>query len=302
MNTENIKTRTKSLINYLKINIKESKVLELSRADRISFFIGVFLVSMVIFLALAADLLAPFDPFAINTEAVLVPPGSFPHLFGTDAIGRDVLSRVMHGARISLLVGLFAVVVATVIGATLGVMTGYYGGLVDRLITLPMDALYSFPAFLTALLIVTTLGGSVLFTSIAVAIGLLPKFYRTVRSASIALKEEEFVEAEVSLGASNLYIIFKHIYPLCFSVLMVVFTVSIATAILSIAGLGFLGLGVPAPTPEWGTDLNAGRPFILSGVWWTTMIPAAFIFFTVLGFNLVGEGLNKIFGATLEEI
>jgi len=286
----------------LKTKIRENKIWDLPRTEQLSFFIGVFLISMVIFLALVADILAPFDPFAIDTGAILQAPGTFPHILGTDAIGRDVLSRIMHGARISLLIGLFAVVVATVIGATLGVMTGYYGGLIDRLITLPMDALYSFPAFLTALLIVTTLGGSVLFTSIAVAIGLLPKFYRTIRSASIALKEEEFVEAEVSLGAGNIYIIFKHIYPLCLSVLMVVFTVSIATAILSIAGLGFLGLGVPAPIPEWGTDLNAGRPFILSGVWWTTMIPASFIFITVLGFNLVGEGLNKIFGATLEEI
>jgi peptide/nickel transport system permease protein len=292
----------KEVYEVLLTRMKESKVWNLPRAEQISFFIGVGIVAVILFSALLADFLAPFNPLEIDTEAINAPPGSFPHILGTDAIGRDVLSRVMHGARVSILVGLFAVVIATLLGATLGVLTGYYGGAIDRLITLPMDALYSFPAFLTALLIVTTLGGGIWFTAIAVAIGLLPKFYRTIRSASIALKEEEFVEAEVSLGASNLYIVFKHIYPLCLSVLMVVFTVSIATAILSIAGLGFLGLGVPAPTPEWGTDLNAGRPYILSGVWWTTMIPATFIFLTVLGFNLVGEGLNKIFGSSLEEI
>lgn len=289
-------------IEALKERVRDNRVWELSRAEQISFFIGVGIVSIILLLAVFADLLAPFDPFEIHPEEVHVPPGSFPHILGTDAIGRDVLSRVMHGARVSLLVGLLAVIIGTVFGATLGVLTGYFGGTIDRLITLPMDALYSFPAFLTALLIVTTLGGGVLYTAIAVAIGLLPKFYRTIRSAAIALKEEEFVEAEVSIGASDLYIVFKHIYPLCFSVLMVVFTVSVATAILSIAGLGFLGLGVPAPIPEWGTDLNAGRPNILSGVWWTTMVPATFIFLTVLGFNLVGEGLNKLFGSTLEEI
>jgi peptide/nickel transport system permease protein len=123
-----------------------------------------------------------------------------------------------------------------------------------------------------------------------------------VRSASVSLREEPFVEAEVSIGASDIYIVFKHIFPLTFTVLFVVVTISIATAILSIAGLGFLGLGVAPPTPEWGWDLAAGRLYILSGVWWTTLGPALFIFLTVLGFNLLGEGFNKIFGATLEEI
>jgi peptide/nickel transport system permease protein len=293
---------TKTILKSFQIRIVESKVWVLPRAEKISFLIGVGIVSTILIFAIFANVLAPFDPLAIDPAAVHLPPGSFPHILGTDSLGRDLLSRIMFGARVSLLVSLFAVIVATVIGATLGVLTGYFGGTLDRLVTLPMDALYSFPAFLTALLIVTTLGGGVVFTSIAVAFGLLPKFYRTIRSASVALREEEFVEAEVSLGAGDFYIIFKHIYPLCISVLMVVFTVSIATAILSIAGLGFLGLGVSAPTPEWGTDLNAGRPNILSGVWWTTMIPAAFIFLTVLGFNLVGEGLNKIFGSSLEEI
>ncbi len=294
--------RMNAIIDSLRTRIRCSKIWDLPKGEQISFFIGLGIIIVILSFAAFADFLAPFDPFEIHGDAVHVPPGSYPYILGTDAIGRDVLSRVMHGARVSLLVGLFAVIVATVVGATLGVLTGYFGGTIDRLITLPMDALYSFPAFLTALLIVTTLGGGVVYTSIAVAIGLLPKFYRTIRSASIALKEEEFIEAEVSLGAGSLYIVFKHIYPLCISVLMVVFTVSIATSILSIAGLGFLGLGVPAPIPEWGTDLNSGRVNILSGVWWTTMVPATFIFLTVFGFNLVGEGLNKIFGSALEEI
>ncbi len=293
--------RFNKLVRSIPERVRTNRVWALERGERASFFIGVIIVGVIIFMATFADFVAPFDPLEIHTDAVLQPPG-WPYLMGTDALGRDVFSRGIYGTRVSLFVGLFSVIVATIIGATLGVITGYYGGKLDRLITLPMDALYSFPAFLTALLIVTTLGGGLIFTAIAVAFGLLPKFYRTIRSASVALKEEDFVEAEVSIGASNLYIIFKHIYPLTFTVLAVVLTVSVATSILSIAGLGFLGLGVSPPTPEWGSDLAAGRPFILSGVWWTTMSPAAFIFLTVLGFNLVGEGLNKLFGAALEEI
>ncbi len=291
-----------NIVDSVRKRIKKNKVWALEKGDRLFFFVGAFIVITIIFFAVFADVLSPFNPYEINGNAVNLPPGSFPYVLGTDALGRDVLSRAIYGARISLLAGLLAVGIATLLGSTLGVLMGYFGGTIDRLVTLPMDALYAFPVFLTALLIVTSLGGGLLFTALAVAIALVPKFYRTTRSASIALKEEEFVEAEVSLGAGNMYIIFKHIYPLCFSVIVVVFTVSVATSILSIAGLGFLGLGVPPPIPEWGTDLNAGRPFILSGVWWTTMVPATLIFLTVFGFNLVGEGLNKIFGASLEEI
>ncbi len=293
--------RLSKIPQYLIKRIRKSKLWELSRGEQISFLIGLGIVIVVISMVLLADWVAPYDPLDLHETEVHEPPGLV-YWLGTDALGRDVLSRAIHGTRVSLFISLIAVIIATVIGATLGVLTGYFGGIIDRLLTLPMDALYSFPAFLTALLIVTTLGGGVFYTAIAVAIGLLPKFYRTVRSTSVSIKEEEFVEAEVSIGASDFYIVFRHIYPLCFSVLTVVLTVSIATSILSIAGLGFLGLGVPAPIPEWGSDLAAGRPNILSGVWWTTMGPAIFIFITVLGFNLLGEGFNKIYGAALEEI
>jgi peptide/nickel transport system permease protein len=290
-------------VHGLRERFRSGRVWDLSRGDRISFFIGVGTVTVIIFMAIFADIVAPFPPLEIHVDDLHLPPGaSLQYLLGTDTLGRDVFSRLIHGARVSLLVGLTAVIISSLIGATLGVLAGYFGGTFDRLVTLPMDALYSFPAFLTALLIVASLGTSMFYLSLAVAFGLLPKMYRTVRSASIAIKEEEFVEAEISIGASDMYIVFRHIFPLCFNVLMVVMTISIATAILSIAGLGFLGLGVPTPTPEWGTDLAAGRPNILSGVWWTTMVPAVVIFITVLGFNLMGEGLNKIFGASLEEI
>jgi len=293
--------RLEGFIKDIPCRITKSRVWTLRKSDRISFLIGVGIVAVVVFMAIFAEVVSPYDPNAIGEGNVRQPP-SFTNWMGTDSLGRDVFSRIIYGARISLLVGLTSVLFAGTIGALLGVLTGYYGGNLDRAITLPMDALYSFPAFLTALLIVVALGGEILYTAIAVGIGLLPRFYRTVRSAAIGLREEEFVEAEVSIGASDLYIVFRHVLPLTFTILGVVLTVSIATAILSIAGLGFLGLGVPPPTPEWGSDLAAGRPSILSGVWWTTLGPAAFIFLTVLGFNLVGDGLSKIFSASLEEI
>ncbi|MHA2207777.1 MAG: ABC transporter permease [Candidatus Thorarchaeota archaeon] len=294
---ERIVNRIKSLESQL----RNHKVWAMPRGERIPFLFGLACVIVIMALAVFANIIAPFSPFEIPADSGHLPPGSWPYILGTDALGRDVLSRAIHGAQVSLLLGLSAVVFAAIFGGTLGVLTGYFGGLADRLITLPLDAMYSFPTFLIALLMVTTLGGGAEYTAIAVGVGLLPRFYRSMRSASIALREEEFVEAEVSLGASGLYIVFKHIYPLCFSVLLVVFTVGIATSILTIAGLGFLGLGVPTPIPEWGTDLNLGRPHFLSGIWWTTGVPSIFIFFTVLGFNLVGDGLNKLFGAVLEE-
>ncbi len=281
--------------------IKESKLWSLQRVDQASFLLGLGLVLFVVLLGLVADFIAPYSPTTIYPENVLEPPG-FRNIFGTDTLGRDVWSRILFGARVSLLVGLISVLIASSVGVLLGVLAGYYGGWLDRLLTLPMDGLYAFPAFLTALLVSVALGGGPLYTSIAVAIGLVPRFYRTIRSAAVSISEEEFIEAEVSLGASDLYIVFRHVLPLTFSVLVVVFTISVATAILSISGLGFLGLGVPPPTPEWGSDLAAARPSILSGVWWTTMVPSAFIFITVLGFSLLGDSLNKILGTSLEEI
>lgn len=285
----------------LRNHIRSNKLWSLPRVEQLSFLIGLGLVLSIILIGIFAELVAPYRPTQINPSDILQPP-SFQHIFGTDSLGRDLWSRIVYGSRVSLLVGLISVLIAAVVGTILGVLTGYFGGWIDRAITLPMDGLYAFPAFLIALLISVALGGGDFYTAIAVGVGLLPRFYRTIRSAAISVSEEEFIEAEISLGASDMYIVFHHVLPLTFSVFGVVFTISIASAILSIAGLGFLGLGVIPPTPEWGSDLAAGRANILIGVWWTTMIPSMFIFLTVLGYSLLGDGLEKIFGATLEEI
>jgi peptide/nickel transport system permease protein len=188
------------------------------------------------------------------------------------------------------------------VGSILGVFTGYLGGKVDRIITLVMDAFWAIPGFITALLVSTLLGSSTLNLSIAIGVGWIPSFYRNVRSLSISLREEDFTYAEIAMGASDLYIVLYHILPLCFSVIVVIMTIGIAHSIIVSAGLGFLGLGVPPPTPELGVDLAQGRQAIASGVWWTIFGPSLFIFIMVIGFNLLGEGLNEILGTTLKEV
>lgn len=280
---------------------RRSRLRRLTKGSKIVFFISFGIVLAIVMSAILADTLAPYDPLKIDQTAILQPP-SFKHFFGTDSLGRDIFSRVIYGTRVSLFIGLLAVVIGASAGSVLGVIAGYYGGNIDRIITLPMDAWYSFPSFLTALLIIVALGGGVIYTALAIAVGLLPGFYRTVRSITVTLKEEEFISAEVALGASDFYIIFHHVYPLCLPILVVVITINIASSILSIAGLGFLGLGVPPPTPEWGADIAAGRFFVLSGAWWMIAGPSVFIFLSVIGFNAFGEGINKMLGTTLEEV
>lgn len=271
------------------------------RNIKLQVFLGATLFLISVFLAVFASVLTPYGPLDISPTEVYQPPG-LAHLLGTDAIGRDVLSRVAHGARVSLLIAIIAVIIATTIGSILGVAMGYIGGKLDMLITLPIDALWAIPGFLIALVVTLVLGGGLINTGIAVGLGRMPTYYRTIRSIAISLKEEEFITAEVSLGASKFYIIFHHIFPLCIPAIVVISTVALASGILSIAGLGFLGLGVPPPTPEWGSDIARGRAVFLSGVWWPTIGPSIFLFLTVLGFNMFGESLSKVFGTVLEEV
>lgn len=281
--------------------VRRGRLGKVTRGLRAMFFVSLGIVLAMVLAAILADFLVPYNPLKIDeTVRLNSPTGN--HYFGTDHLGRDVFSRVIYGTRVSLAVGLLAVMIAASIGSLLGVVAGYYGGNVDRGLTLPIDAWNSFPSFLTALLIVVVLGGGPFYTALAIALGLLPGFYRPIRSVSISLREEEFISAEISLGASDPYIIFRHIFPLCLPTFVVVMSMSIATSILSIAGLGFLGLGITPPTPEWGADIAAGRVFILAGKWWMIAGPSIPIFLTVFGFSLLGEAINKILGTKLEEI
>jgi len=281
--------------------INNSRFWKLPNEVKIMLVTGLVIVSILVLMAVFADFLSPFDPYKIGAGPLLNPPGG-DYPLGTDNLGRDVYSRCLYGMRLSLLIGFGATLLASSIGSIVGVLSGYFGGIPDRVITFPMDAIWALPSFMTALLISVILGPTVENTVLAIGIGWIPSYYRTVRSLAISLRVEDFINAEISMGASDLYIIFRHVFPLCFSVIIILMTMGISHSVISVAGLGFLGLGVPPPIPELGSELAQARHVILIGAWWTIMAPSIFIFAMILGFNLAGEGLNRLLGARLEEI
>jgi peptide/nickel transport system permease protein len=254
--------------------------------------IGATIISILMFFMVAPSFVAPYDPDNITPD-VLIPPND-DHILGTDPLGRDILSRIVYGTRMSFQVAFVAVILAMAIGVPLGSISGYFGGKIDKLLTLPVDSLYAFPTMLTALTVAFVLGAGATNTGIAIAIGTIPTFFRIARSIVVSVKELTFVEAERLLGAGDLYIIFRHLLPHVIPSVLVLATISVSRALLVGAGLGFLGVGVPPPTAEWGADLNVGRSVLASGIWWPTTFPGLMIFISSIGFNLLGEGMNVI--------
>ncbi len=252
--------------------------------------VGLALVLVLAAVALLAPVLAPYAPDAQNLRARLRPP-SGEHWFGTDEFGRDILSRVLFGARVSLLTGLVPVLVAALIGSALGLVAGFYRGRLDAVLMRVMDVLLAFPSLLLALAVVGTLGPGLENAVIAVAIVGIPSYARIVRSVVIAAREEDFVTAAKALGARDPRLLLKHVLPSALGALSVQATLGIGFAILSMAGLSFLGLGVQPPTADWGEMLARGRRY-LPGSPWLLLYPGAAISLTVLAFNLLGDGLR----------
>lgn len=254
-------------------------------------FSGASISLALIFMAAFASIIAPYDPLGLDFE-VLQPPTQ-DNLFGTDTLGRDILSRVIYGGRISLSVAIISTLLSLAVAIPLGSIFTYIGGKVDRLMILIMDALWIYPMYLLALVIVVLFGAS--FTNLAITVGIvmIPSLYRMVRSLTLTIKEQTFIEAEKSLGAGMGYIVYRHIIPYVITTLVVLTSLNLAQAIIIASSLGFLGLGIPPPTPEWGTDLYVGNRVWLSGDWWCTFFPALMIFLSVAGFNLLGEGLDS---------
>ncbi|MEJ8306460.1 nickel transporter permease [Saccharibacillus sacchari] len=255
--------------------------------------IGLGLVVFFVLLALVAPLIAPFDYKAQVLSDRLKPP-SGEHWFGTDDLGRDIFSRVIYGARISLWVGLLSVVGSIVIGTLLGIIAGFYGKWVDMLISRVFDILLAFPGILLAIAIVAILGPSLQNALYAIAIVNVPTYGRLVRSRVLSLRQEEFITAARALGANDGRILFKHILPNSLTPIIVQGTLGVATAIIEAAGLGFLGLGAQPPDPEWGKMLSDSRQFIQTAPW-TVIFPGLCILLTSLGFNLMGDGLRDTF-------
>lgn len=254
--------------------------------------LGLAILVFMALCAILADILFDYDIQAIepNVLSILQPP-SQQHLFGTDELGRDVLIRLVFGTRISLLVGLVAVTLSLIIGAPLGAIAGYYGRRTGEIIMRCTDVLDALPSILLAITIVSALGQSMLNMLVAVAIASVPGYIRIVRSSVLRIKSEEYIEAAKAIGSRDWQIIMFHILPNCIGPILVHATMKVASTILSIASLCFLGLGIKPPTPEWGLMLSVGRNY-LRDAWWMTVFPGVCIMLVVMGFNLVGDGLR----------
>lgn len=252
--------------------------------------IGAILLSFFVICAAFADYLAPYDPIAADLANNLAPPSSA-HLLGTDELGRDLLSRIIHGARISLQLGVISVGTALVFGILIGASAGYYGGTIDQVIMRGVDIMLSFPTLLLAIMIVAIMGPGLTNAMIAVGISLIPEYARLTRSTFLYLRELDFVQAAKMVGASDARIVFRHILPNSFAPLIVQSTLNIATAILSAAALGFLGFGAQPPLPEWGAMMSRGRVYLMVAPH-ITLYPGLAIVISVLSLNMIGDGLR----------
>ena len=252
--------------------------------------VGAALVATFLRLTALAPLLAPYDPVATDFATVLAPP-SWTHPFGTDDIGRDILSRVIHGSRVSLEAGLFTVAVALVVGLPLGLAAGFVGGRVDDLIMRAVEVILSFPTLVLALGITAILGPKLIHALFAIGVVFVPHFARLIRGQVLAVKENDFVAAATALGATDLRVVVLHVLPNCIAPLLVQSSFSISFAILTEAALSFLGLGTQPPTPSWGIMLSTARGYLEQAPW-LGAFPGLAIFLTVLGFNLLGDGIR----------
>lgn len=253
---------------------------------------GACVLTLLLLTALAAPVLVPYDPSQQSVGAQLGPPDRS-HPFGTDRYGRDMLSRIVAGARLSLPIGLLAVSFALVVGTALGLVTGYFGGRIDSLGTKVIDILLGFPPIMLALLIIAVLGIGISNVVLAVGIAGIPRFARIVRGATISARENVYVEAARALGASAPRLILGHILPNVTAPIIVLATLYIGRAILESSALGFLGMGVQPPTPEWGSMLSEGREF-MRHAWWLMVFPGVALFLTVISINLLGDYLRQV--------
>lgn len=252
---------------------------------------GLVVLALVIILALFAGVLAPYNPDAQTLTAVLQPP-SAAHPFGTDDLGRDILSRVIFGSRVSLEVGLISVSVALAGGCLIGLLAGYWGGMVDEGLMRAMDALAAFPALILALAITAALGMGIGNAMIAIGVVYIPSFARLVRGQTLSVREREFVLAARALGTDHLRIMWRHIWPNVTAPIIVQASLSVGFAIITEAALSFLGVGVRPPTASWGSMLSEGYQYLEMAPW-MSIAPGGAIFVTVLGMNLLGDGLRS---------
>ena len=256
---------------------------------------GLVIIVLLLLIAAFAPVIAPFDPIAQALDKRLMPPSST-NWFGTDALGRDIFSRIVYGTRITLVIVLLVVVTVGPFGLLIGAISGYYGGWVDRLLMRITDVFLAFPRLVLALAFVAALGPGIVNAIIAIAITTWPPYARVARAETMVIRNQDYIAAMRLQGASQARIIWKHVVPMCMSSLIVRTTFDMAGIILTAAGLGFLGLGAQPPMPEWGAMISAGREQIFDQ-WWVATFPGVAICIVALGFNLLGDGLRDVMDA-----
>ena len=262
------------------------------RSNKLTMF-GLYVLAFLILCAIFAPVLATHDPFAQDLGQRLLAPGENGHLFGTDSLGRDIYSRLLYGARISIYIVLLVVMVAPLVGLIVGTMSGYAGGWIDVLLMRITDIFLAFPRLILALAFVAALGAGIENAVLAISLTAWPPYARIARAETLTIRNSDFVHAIKLQGAGPFRIVTRHIWPLCISSLVIRVTLDMAGIILTAAGLGFLGLGAQPPSPEWGAMISEGRKYILD-YWWVATIPGIAIFAISLAFNLLGDGLRDV--------
>ncbi len=261
---------------------------------------GLGLILFFVLVAVLAPIVLPYDATVDSNPVNRLKPPSASHWFGTDSLGRDVLVRIAHGARVSLWVGVATIAMAVAVGVPLGLVAGMAGGGVDNVLMRLMDILQAFPYLLLAIAIVAMLGPGLTNTMLAISVVTVPNYARVARSMALYLREQDFIMASRSLGVSGWNILIEHMLPNSLSPLIVQATLGIAAAILNAAALGFLGLGQQPPWPEWGAMLSDSAKFLSAGAWWALTFPGLAIMLSVLGFNLLGDGLRDVLDPRLK--
>lgn len=263
--------------------------------------LGLAILVIMVLGAIFADVIADYDTMVVaqNLQNRLQGP-SAEHWFGTDEFGRDIFARILHGSRVSLVVGLISVSVSLIIGGSLGAFAGFYGGRVDNIIMRIMDIFLAVPSILLAMTIVAALGTDLIYVMLAIGVSGVPTYARIVRAAVMSVKDQEFVESARAIGASSPTIIFREILPNCMAPIIVQATLSVAGAILSTASLSFIGLGVQPPAPEWGAMLSSGRNYLRDAMH-LTLFPGLAIVITILALNLLGDGLRDALDPRLKQ-
>ncbi len=286
----NVKGKMEGLVEYFKSEDFRITLILLKKSPLT--ILGLVLTVFLLMVAIFAPIISPYDPIKQDLKNRLQPP-SWEHPFGTDQLGRDIFSRVVWGSRISLLIAVIVVAISFTVGTTIGIISGYFGGKVDEVLMRITDMFMAFPRLVLALAVAAALGPGLFNTMLAIAFVSWVYYARLARASTLQIREEVYIEAARAIGASNRRILFLHVLPMVVTPVIVQATLDMGGTILTAAGLGFLGLGVQPPTPEWGVMVSEGRRFITEQ-WWVSTFPGLAILLATLGFNLLGDGINDI--------